>query len=389
MPFALYFLALAVFVMGTSEFMLAGLLPAIATDLNVDVAAAGLLTSAFAISMAFGAPLMAALSRRLPERTTLLSCLLLFAISHATAALAPDYVLLLITRILGAVSNAGFLAVALNTATRLAPAHLKGRALAILLAGTSAATIAGVPAGTLLGAHVGWRSVFWVIGSLCLPAIVAVFMAVPVSRAAGAPADRAPQLITELAELFTPRLAGTMLLAALVNGGTFAVFTFIAPLVTTTAGLAEPWVPLVLVLFGLGSFAGITVAGRVSDRRPVAVLATGGPLLLAGWIALALLAERPAALLALVFAQGFLSFALGSTLIGQVIHAATGAPTMGGSYATMALNAGAALGPVLGGITLSAGFGLLAPVWVAALLVALAMLISLVAPQLLGPRPRR
>lgn len=381
MPFALYFLALAVFVMGTSEFMLAGLLPAIATDLNVDVAAAGLLTSAFAISMAFGAPLMAALSRRLPERTTLLSCLLLFAISHATAALAPDYVLLRITRILGAVSNAGFLAVALNTATRLAPAHLKGRALAILLAGTSAATIAGVPAGTLLGAHVGWRSVFWVIGSLCLPAIVAVFMAVPVSRAAGAPADRAPQLITELAELFTPRLAGSMLLAALVNGGTFAVFTFIAPLVTTTAGLAEPWVPLVLVLFGFGSFAGITVAGRVSDRRPVAVLVTGGPLLLTGWIALALLA--------LVFAQGFLSFALGSTLIGQVVHAATGAPTMGGSYATMALNAGAALGPVLGGITLSAGFGLLAPVWVAALLVALAMLISLVAPQLLGPRPRR
>jgi len=381
MPFALYFLALAVFVMGTSEFMLAGLLPAIATDLNVDVAAAGLLTSAFAISVAFGAPLMAALSRRLPERTTLLSCLLLFAISHATAALAPDYALLLITRILGAVSNAGFLAVALNTATRLAPAHLKGRALAILLAGTSAATIAGVPAGTLLGAHVGWRSVFWVIGSLCLPAIVGVFMAVPVSRTKGAPTDRAPQLITELAELFTPQLAGTMLLAALVNGGTFAVFTFIAPLVTTTAGLAEPWVPLVLVLFGPGSFAGITVAGRVSDRRPVAVLATGGPLLLAGWIALALLA--------LVFAQGFLSFALGSTLIGRVIHAATGAPTMGGSYATMALNAGAALGPVLGGITLSAGFGLLAPVWVAALLVALAMLISLVAPQLLGPRPRR
>ncbi|MGQ3385238.1 Cmx/CmrA family chloramphenicol efflux MFS transporter [Glutamicibacter sp. TV12E] len=389
MPFALYFLALAVFVMGTSEFMLAGLLPAIATDLNVDVAAAGLLTSAFAISMAFGAPLMAALSRRLPERTTLLSCLLLFAISHATAALAPDYALLLTTRILGAVSNAGFLAVALNTATRLAPAHLKGRALAILLAGTSAATIAGVPAGTLLGAHVGWRSVFWVIGSLCLPAIVGVFMAVPVSRAQGAPTDRAPQLITELAELFTPQLAGTMLLAALVNGGTFAVFTFIAPLVTTTAGLADPWVPLVLVLFGLGSFAGITLAGRVSDRRPVAVLATGGPPLLAGWIALALLAERPAALLALVFAQGFLSFAVGSTLIGRVIHAATGAPTMGGSYATMALNAGGALGPVLGGITLSAGVGLLAPVWVAVFLVALAMLISLVAPQLLGPRPRR
>nr|WP_246242145.1 MFS transporter [Glutamicibacter mishrai] len=177
-----------------------------------------------------------------------------------------------------------------------------------------------------------------------------------------------------------------MLLAALVNGGTFAAFTFIAPIATVTAGMPEGAVPLVLVLFGLGSFSGITIAGRFSDRRPLLILIVGGPLLLAGCIALNELAEHPAALLALVFAQGFLSFAVGSTLITRVLYAATGAPRRGGSYATMALNVGAALGPVLGGITLSAGFGQLSPVWVAMLLVALALLIALAAPRLLGSR---
>jgi len=389
MPIALYLLALAVFVMGTSEFMLAGLLPAIAADLDVDLATAGLLTSAFALSMVVGAPLMAALSRRWPARMTLLFCLLVFAISHVIAALAPDFVLLLMTRILGAMSNAGFLAVALNTATKLVPAHLKGRALAILLAGTSAATIAGVPAGTLLGEHLGWRSVFWVIGLLCLPAIFGVLSAVPRQPTQDAQAPEAPQLLTELAALRSVQLAGTMILAALVNGGTFAVFTFIAPVVTTSARMAEQWVPLILMLFGLGSLLGITIAGRFSDRRPVAVLAVAGPLLLAGWIALALLAENPAALVVLVFAQGFLSFAVGSTLIARVLYAASDAPTMGGSYATVALNLGAALGPVLGGIALPTSFGLRAPAGVATLLVALAMLISLRAPQLLGLRPRK
>ncbi|WP_349931505.1 Cmx/CmrA family chloramphenicol efflux MFS transporter [Glutamicibacter mishrai] len=394
MPFALYLLALAVFVMGTSEFMLSGLLPAISADLDVDLGAAGLLTSAFAVGMALGAPLMAAVARRWPARPALLSCLLGFAISHVIAALATDFALLLATRILGAIANAGFLAIALSTATTLVPANLTGRAVSILLAGTSAAMIAGVPAGTLLGSHLGWRIVFWVIAGLCLPAVLGVLSTVPRSQTRRTPRTPslqnppgpAPNLGTELAQLLRPQLAGTMLLAALVNGGTFAAFTFIAPIVTVTAGMPEGAVPLVLVLFGLGSFSGITIAGRFSDRRPLLILIVGGPLLLAGWIALNALAEHPAALLALVFAQGFLSFAVGSTLITRVLYAATGAPRMGGSYATMALNVGAALGPVLGGITLSAGSGQLSPVWVAMLLVALALLIALAAPRLLGSR---
>jgi DHA1 family chloramphenicol resistance protein-like MFS transporter len=167
-----------------------------------------------------------------------------------------------------------------------------------------------------------------------------------------------------------------MLIAALVNAATFAGFTFLAPVVTDTADLGELWVPVALVLFGAGSFAGVTVAGRLSDRRPGPVLAVGGPLLLIGWPGLAVLADKPFALLALVFVQGALSFALGSTLITRVLYEAAGAPTMAGSYATAALNLGAVTGPLVAATTLGTAAGDLGPLWTSGLLVAVALLLA-------------
>ncbi|MGH3651368.1 Cmx/CmrA family chloramphenicol efflux MFS transporter [Glutamicibacter sp.] len=379
MPFALYLLALAVFVMGTSEFMLAGLLPAIAADLGISLGTAGMLTSAYAVGMALGAPLMAAFARRWPPRPTLVLCLLAFAASHAIAALAPAFPVLLLTRVLSALANAGFLAVALGAATTLAPANQKGRALSILLSGTTIATVAGVPAGALLGTASGWRSTFWAIAILCIPAVCGVIGGIAKDSGQGAASVSPPRLGAELSQLAAPRLFLAMALGALVNAGTFAAFTFLAPLVTGTAGLAEGWVPLALVMFGIGSFLGVTAAGRLSDQRPGLVLAAGAPLLLAGWIALAWAASHPIALIALLLVQGFLSFGVGSTLITLVLYAASGAPTMGGSYATAALNIGAAAGPLLGAFGLATGLGLLAPVWVAAALTAIALAIMLLA----------
>lgn len=372
MPFSLYLLALAVFVMGTSEFMLAGLLPAIASDLDVSVGTAGLLTSAFALGMVVGAPLMAAFARRWPQRLTLIVCLLVFAGCHVVGALTPTFSVLLITRVLSALANAGFLAVALTTATTLVAADRRGRALAVLLSGTTIATVAGVPAGALFGTSLGWRSTFWAIALLCLPAVVGVLRGIP--RASERPAS--PPLRQELIELTSPRLILSMTLGALINGGTFAAFTFLAPVVTDIAGLDAGWVSAALVLFGVGSFLGVTIAGRLSDRHPGFVLGIGGPLLLAGWITMALVAQHPAPLLALIFVQGVLSFGVGSTLIARVLYAASGAPTMGGSYATAALNIGAAIGPVLGGLALATSAGLLAPVWVAAGLTATALIVA-------------
>ena len=386
MPFALYLLALVVFAMGTSEFMLAGLVPDISAYFAVSVGTAGLLTSAFAAGMVIGAPAMAALTRRLPVKATLLGCVIVFALSHVVGALTPDFTVLFITRVIAAVVNAGFLAVALGAATKLVAPDAKGRAVAILLAGTTVATVAGVPAGTLLGTALGWQSTFWAIALLCVPAAIGI--------AAGftAQADDSPReesfstsLRVELAQLASPRLLLTMLLAALVNAGTFATLTFLAPIVTDTAGMSQWWVSVALVLFGVGSFIGVTVAGRLSDARPRIVIVGGGSVLVLGWVALALFATNPVALLGLVFAQGVLGFAVGSTLITRVLYAAASAPTMAGSYATAALNVGAAAGPVLAAAALGVMPGALGPVWVAVIVTAAALLLAIPVLRLVAP----
>ncbi|KOV21769.1 chemotaxis protein [Streptomyces sp. XY431] len=375
MPLPLYLLALAAFAMGTSEFMLAGLLPDIAPDLDVTVGTAGALTSAFAIGMVVGAPLVAGLARHRPGRSALAGFVLVFLTAHVVGAATSSFPLLVATRVAAALAYAGFLAVALTTATTLVPPDRKGRALAVLLSGTTVAAVAGVPGGAVLGTLFGWRATFWAVAAVCLPAVIGIATGVPARRARTAATD-GPALRSELAQLKRPRLLLVMLLGAVVNAATFAGFTFLAPVVTDTAGLDELWIPVVLALFGAGSFAGVTVAGRLSDRHPGPVVAVGGALLLVGWPALALLADRPAALLALVFVQGALSFALGSTLITRVLYEAAAAPTMAGSYATAALNTGAVVGPLVAATTLGTAAGNLGPLWASGLLVLVALLVA-------------
>ncbi|HCG54855.1 MULTISPECIES: Cmx/CmrA family chloramphenicol efflux MFS transporter [Brevibacterium] len=388
MPFALYLLALVVFAMGTSEFMLAGLVPDISTYFAVSVGTAGLLTSAFAAGMVIGAPVMAAFTRRLPVKATLLGCVLVFALSHIVGALTPDFTVLFITRVIAAIVNAGFLAVALGAATKLVAPDAKGRAVAVLLAGTTVATVAGVPAGALLGTALGWQSTFWAIALLCVPAAIGIaagFTTRTDDSSREEPPSPSPSLRAELAQLTSPRLVLTMLLAALVNAGTFATLTFLAPIVTDTAGLSQWWVSVALVLFGVGSFFGVTAAGRLSDARPRIVIVVGGSVLVLGWVALALFATNPAALLGLVFTQGVLGFAVGSTLITRVLYAAPGAPTMAGSYATAALNVGAATGPVLAAAALSVRPGALGPVWVAVIVTTAALLLAVALLRRIAP----
>ncbi|MEW1836536.1 Cmx/CmrA family chloramphenicol efflux MFS transporter [Nonomuraea angiospora] len=378
MPFAVYLLGLAVFAQGTSEFMLSGLIPGIARDLQVSIPAAGLLTSAFAVGMVVGAPLMAVLSLRWSRRFALPAFLVTFLVVHVVGALTTSYGVLLGTRVIAALANAGFLAVAMATAVALAPPDAKGRATSVLLGGVTIACVAGVPGGALLGEVWGWRSAFWAVAVALVPAIVAVLKSVP-SGAPGPAGPAGPRARGELRALRRPRLLVLLLLAGLVNGGTFCTFTYLAPLLTGDTGIGPSWMPLMLALFGLGSFAGVTVSGRVADKRPIRLLAICGPALAAGWAVFALTAGAPVPAVVLVFVQGTLSFAVGSTLISQVLYAATGAPTLAGGFATAALNVGATLGPWLGGLTIGAGLGLRSPLWVSALLVAAALVTAAVA----------
>ncbi|UOX85918.1 MFS transporter [Amycolatopsis sp. FBCC-B4732] len=345
----LYLLAVAVFAMATSEFMLAGLVPGIAAAFDVSLAQAGLLTSAFAAGMVAGAPVVAALSRSWRRRTALVCFLAVFVAMHVVGGLTTSFGVLVATRVVAAVANAGFLAVALTVAAAL---ERPGRALAVLLGGTTVACVVGIPGGALLG----WRPAFWAVTLLCLPAFAALWW-IPDTAAGPKPAG----LRAELAELRP--LSGVLLTGALVNAATFGVFTYLAP---AAAGVAP--VPVVLGAFGVGCFAGITAAGRLADRWPGRVVTVGGPLLLAGWVALALTAHVPAAFVTLAFTQGALSFAVGGTVIARILRLAEGAPTMKGSYATAAFNAGATAGPVLAGAAAS-------PFWPAAALVAAALVV--------------
>ncbi|MFD6992339.1 Cmx/CmrA family chloramphenicol efflux MFS transporter [Streptomyces sp. NPDC059943] len=381
MPFAVYVLGLAVFAQGTSEFMLSGLVSGIAADLHVSIPAAGLLTSAFAVGMVIGAPLMALFSRKWPRRRALLIFLTAFVAAHIVGALTPSYEVLLATRIVGALANAGFWAVALVAAIAMVEPAARARATSVVVGGVTVACVVGVPAGALLGEHLGWRAAFWAVAVVSLPALVAIVTSVPDERSTTSGADaleasqasEGPSVREELRSLTARRVLLTLLTMALVQGATFCAFSYLEPLATRVTGLGAGWVPALLALFGVGSLIGVTLSGRVADARRSTFVVAGMASLALGWIALALSAVSPVATIALVFVQGMLAFGTGSAMISQVFQLATGAPTLAGSFATAAFNIGAAAGPWLGGLTIDAGLGFRSPVWVSAALMALAL----------------
>ncbi|MEV4725102.1 Cmx/CmrA family chloramphenicol efflux MFS transporter [Micromonospora humida] len=372
MPVLLYLLAVAVFAQGTSEFVLAGILPGIATDLAVPIGRAGLLTAGFAMGMVIGAPTMAAAARRLPPRWTLAGFLTLFIAAHVIGAVTDSFAILVASRIGAALANAGFLAVALSTVTRIVPAERHTRALAVILGGTTLALIAGVPAGALVGEVLGWRATLWAIALLCLPALAAVLAATPTHPGETAETSATSSIGRELASLRLRPAQCNIVLAVLVNAATFGTFTYLAAIATGPAGLTERTVPLLLAVFGIGAFLGVTMAGRFGDRHWRPLITVTGPLLTAGWVLLAFTAASPVALWFLALTQGALSFALGSTLIARIIATVRDAPTMGGSFATVALNIGAVTGPVAGGLAIEA-LGVQGPIIVSAVLVMLAV----------------
>ncbi|WP_022892921.1 Cmx/CmrA family chloramphenicol efflux MFS transporter [Agromyces subbeticus] len=375
MPPIVILLAIAVFAQGTSEFMLAGLLPGIATDLSVSIPQAGLLTSAFAAGMVVGAPLMAALSRRWSPRVALTGFLLVFIAMHVIGALTDSFTVLFSTRIIAALTNAGFLAVTLSTVSTLVPADRMSRALSVILGGTTLALIAGVPAGAAAGALLDWRAALWGVALISVPALVAVALWAP-NRSASGPAASAASLRSELRVLRRRSLQLPLALGALVNAATFCAFTYLAAIVIEATRLDAGVMPFVLAVFGLGAFVGVWTAGRFGDRFGSRIVSLGSALLLTGWVTLAVVSTQPVALFVLAFAQGALSFAVGSTLIAIALRAADGAPTMSGSYATASLNVGAAIGPIVGGLAYATVLGPTGPLVVSAALVLIAIVLA-------------
>ncbi|MEU3765788.1 Cmx/CmrA family chloramphenicol efflux MFS transporter [Amycolatopsis keratiniphila] len=360
MPLAVCVLGLSVFALGTSEFMITGLLPGMAADLDVGIPEAGLLISAFAIGMVVGAPLLAIATLRVPRRATLMALLVVFGLSHVVGALGSGYALLFATRVVSAVACAGFWAVAAATAVALVPVERRGRALAILVGGLTVANIAGVPAGTFLGQHAGWRAAFWAVTALTVIALIGVFALVPETQNGEDKTDVATELRLYRGGRFWLALGVIALAQAMI----FATFSYLAPLLTEVAGLPESWVPGVLSLFGLGALIGITAGGRLADARPFATLYGGLAVALVALILLAI--SGPATPLAIiaVFLFGVAGFGVNPALNVRAFAVAGNAPTLVGASTTAAFNVGNTVGPWLGGESIDAGLGYPSVAWV-------------------------
>jgi DHA1 family chloramphenicol resistance protein-like MFS transporter len=375
LPLFVYVLGLAVFAQGTSEFMASGLVPGIAGEMAVPVSAAAALTSAYAIGMIIGAPAMAMLSARWPRRRALAGFLTAFIAVHVLGAITTEFAVLFGTRIVAAIVNAGFLAVAMPVAIALAPPGKQARATAILLAGVTLSCVAGVPAGAVLGEWMGWRSAFWAVAVLCLPALALVFRSAP----ADAGRRQEVSIRRESREERSRPVRLAMVLAALVNGATFATFAYLAVIATDVARLPGGAVSGLLAVFGAGAFLGVTIAGRTGDGTLRRGLVFALCLLPAGWAVLALTSVHPVALFLVTIVQGGLSFGAGSALVNRVMHVASDAPTLGGSFATVALNVGAFLGPVLAGFVTEATSDYRHAIWISAGAAATAVVVVLVA----------
>ncbi|WP_427893202.1 Cmx/CmrA family chloramphenicol efflux MFS transporter [Kribbella sp. GL6] len=362
MPIAVYVLGLSIFAQGTSELMLAGLLPELATDLHVSIPQAGLLISAFAAGMLVGAPVLAVVTLTWSRRTALLVFLAIFAITHVAGALTTSYAVLLATRIVGAFVYAGFWSVAAVTVVALVPSNARARAMSVVTGGLTIATIIGLPLGTVLGQHLGWQSAFWTVAGLCVLAMAGVVTTVPAGRPDPA---TAPRLREELRALRNTRLWLAFATTALVTATILIVFSYLAPLLTQAAHIPPAVVPGVLALYGLGSFIGITIGGRFADALPFHTLFISITGLVTLSAVLALTAHVAVLAIAVIVFLGAFGFAANPALNARVFSLAGDAPTLATATNFSAFNVGITAGPWLGGLALDAGAGYPTLGWIA------------------------
>ncbi|MFE5617250.1 Cmx/CmrA family chloramphenicol efflux MFS transporter [Streptomyces sp. NPDC056470] len=378
MPLAVYILGLSVFALGTSEFMLSGLVQPIADDMNVSIPSAGLLISAFAIGMVVGAPLLAVATLRLPRKTTLIALITVFGLGQVAGALAPNYAVLFASRVVSALACAGFWAVGAAVAIAMVPVGSRARAMAVMIGGLSIANVLGVPAGAFLGEHLGWRAAFWAVGVASAVALVGVVTRIPHIPLS----TTRPRLKRELSIYRDRQVLLSIVITALAAGGVFCAFSYLAPVITDVAGIDTRWVSAILGLFGIGALIGTTIGGRVADAHLFGVLLSGITASTVFLVALALFASSPVAVITLSFLLGVSAFYTAPALNARMFNVAGAAPTLAGATTTAAFNLGNTSGPWLGGTTIDAGLGFASTAWAGAAMTVVALATAALALRL-------
>lgn len=342
-------LCASVFVVGTSEYLIAGLLPQMGGDLGVSVGTAGQAVTAYALGVVIGGPLVTIATARLPRKGVALGLMLLFAAGSALSAWAPTFAALLAGRVVSSLSHAAFLALALVTATQVVPAERVGRAVAAVASGFTVATLLGVPLGALLGERAGWRAPFVVLTALALAGTALLAVVMPRQAA------QDTSIREELRVVARRPVLVTVATTALGFAGVMLVFAYIAPLLTQVTGFTAPVVSGLLLAYGAGSFAGNLAAGRLTDwSLSATVRGVFGGLVGVLVVFPVAVAWKPSAVVA-VLLLGLLATATIAPLQGLILKHAGAAPTLAVSVNVGAFNLGAAVGSALGGAIVAAG----------------------------------
>lgn len=378
MPLGLIALAIGAFGIGLTEFVIMGLLPDVATDFAVSEAAAGWLISGYALSVVVGALGLTAATVRLPRKPVLVGLLVLFILGNSLTAMASTYEVAMIGRVIAALCHGAFFGIGAVVAADLVPANKKAGAIAIMFTGLTAANVLGVPFGTLLGQYSGWRSTFWAISGIGVIALIGILVLVPAIKHAA----EGISLRKELGAFTSLQVWLSLAITVLGYGGMFGAFTYIAYTLTEVTGFNETSVPWLLMLFGIGLFAGNWIGGRMADKSIDRTLLFFIAALLAVLTAFAALASNPVATMVALFLMGGFGFGTVPGLQSRIMQFAGSAPTLASGANIGAFNLGNALGAWAGGLGIAAGLGYTSPIWIGAAITVAALLVVLVAMSL-------
>ncbi|MCW2785815.1 MAG: transporter [Marmoricola sp.] len=363
-------LALGGFAIGTTEFVTMGLLPEIATGIHSSIPRTGHIISAYALGVVVGAPVIVSLGARLPRRALAIGLVLALGIGNAATALAHGYTQVMVARFVAGLPHGAYFGVASLIAASLVPPERRGRAVSGVMLGLSVATVIGVPASTWLGQDLGWRSAYWAV--LGIAVLTAVSLLVFVPRTAGHP-DATVR--GELQALRRPQVLFALAAGMVGFGGIFAMYSYVAPLVTDVGGMSRSAIPSFLLAYGIGSVLGAWLAGRLADWNVERSVLAGFLATIVVLVLIVLLAGTPIALWVLVGVVGLLGSVVAINLQLRLMHAAGDAQMLGAALNHSALNVANGLGAWLGSVVIEAGHGYRAPSLVGAGLAGLGFIV--------------
>jgi len=383
-PLVVYVLAVGTFTMLTTEFIVAGILTQLAADLEVSVSQAGLLITVFAAGMVIGAPLMALLTLRLPQRLTLILALAVFAAGHVVVAMGTSLQLLLVARFITALATGAFWAIAGVVAATSAGPGMASRALGIINAGGMLATVLGVPLGAFASQYFGWRGSFWGLAALAVISAFLIARHVPHNLAQHSNVS----IRRELAGLRSARLWLTLAACATTTGGVLAAYSYISPLLIDGTGFSQSAIPMVLIGFGVGSLIGSLIGGRLGDAHPhmLTIIAPAASTLIL--LTICMLSDLQLPMIVLIALLGFFGLGANPILASLALAYGKNAPTLASSLTVAGFNAGTVVASWAGGKALESSLGSTGPVLLGAS-VAVLTLIPVGALSVLAKRSKR